>query len=191
MSAATKLEMFLTIPDYLAMEQQSLEKHEYHDGEIYAMAGGTPRHAKLTLNISRLVGNALVGKPCSAYSSDLQVALTPKRFVYPDLTVVCDPPLFFEENTIAINNPTLIVEVLSPGTADYDRGGKFARYRQINSFKEYILISQDETNVETWYKLDSNVWRINTFTTLDQSFELTSLGVIISMRDLYDKVDFE
>ena len=98
---------------------------------------------------------------------------------------------FFEENTIAINNPTLIVEVLSAGTADYDRGGKFARYRQIDSFKEYILISQDEPNVETWYKLDSNVWRINTFTTLDQSFELTSLGVNISMRDLYDKVDFE
>lgn len=191
MPAATKLEMFLTIPDYLAMEQQSLEKHEYHDGEIYAMAGGTPRHANLTLNISRLVGNGLVGKPCSAYSSDLQVALTPNRFVYPDLTVVCDPPLFFEENTIAINNPTLIVEVLSAGTADYDRGGKFARYRQIDSFKEYILISQDEPNVETWYKLDSNVWRINTFTTLDQSFELTSLGVNISMRDLYDKVDFE
>jgi Uma2 family endonuclease len=191
MSAATKLDMFLTIPDYLAMEQQSLEKHEYHDGEIYAMAGGTPRHALIANNAGAIIRQALKGKPCSAYSSDLQVALTPSRFVYPDLTVVCDPPLFFEENANAVNNPTLIVEVLSPGTADYDRGGKFARYRQIDSFKEYILISQDEPNVETWYKLDSNVWRINTFTTFDQSFELTSLGVIISMKDLYDKVDFE
>ena len=95
MSAATKLEMFLTIPDYLAMEQQSLEKHEYHDGEIYAMAGGTPRHALISNNAGAIIRQALKGKPCSTYSSDLQVALTPNRFVYPDLTVVCDPPLFF------------------------------------------------------------------------------------------------
>lgn len=190
MSAALKLDMYLTVPEFLALESQSLEKHEYHDGEIFAMAGGTPRHAKLALNISRLIGNALVGKSCSAYSSDLQVAQTSTRFVYPDLTVVCEPPSFFEENTIAINNPTLIVEVLSPSTSNYDRGEKFARYRQIAAFKEYLLIGQDEPFVETWYKLDTNVWRVNTFTSLDQTFELSSIEVTVSMRDLYDKVDF-
>lgn len=189
MTAILKTDLLLTVAEYLAMEKTSMEKHEYHDGEIFAMAGGSPNHALLGGNSIRAFGNALGNKPCRVYSSDLMVAMSESRYVYPDLTVVCGKPEFYEVNPNAINNPTIIVEILSESTADYDRGGKFTRYRHIPTLQEYILIEQDTTKVEVWYQLEKNVWRITTYESLDQNIALESQGVEIAMRDLYEGVE--
>lgn len=183
-----KTDLLLTVAEYLAMEATSLEKHEYHDGEIYAMAGGTPNHSLLANNAGRFIGNALSGKACRVFNSDLMLAMSESRFVYPDLTVVCGKPEFYEVNSNAINNPTLIVEILSESTADYDRGGKFTRYRKIETLQEYVLIEQETVRVEVWHQLEKNVWRITTYESLEQHVALQSLGVEVAMLDLYENI---
>ena len=127
-------------------------KYEYHDGEVYAMAGGTPTHSLISNNVGSGLGNALIGKRCFTYNSDLRVATSRNRYVYPDVTVVCGKVTYFEELKNAANNPVVIVEVLSQDTEAYDRGGKFMRYRMIDTLKEYGLVHQYLPLVEVFSK---------------------------------------
>ncbi|NBB20663.1 Uma2 family endonuclease [Runella sp. CRIBMP] len=180
----------LSIEEYLAQEKETDTKYEYHDGEVYAMAGGTPTHSLIANNAGRSLGNALLGKRCFAYNSDLRVATSRNKYVYPDVSVVCGRVSFFEELKNATNNPVLIVEVLSEETRAYDRGGKFMRYRMMESFREYVLIEQSLPFVEVFYKNELNTWEYRAYTDLEGMIPLHSLDIEIPMADIYMGVDF-
>ena len=180
--------------DYLALEQDGDVKYEFHDGFITAMAGGTPRHGQLTSNINRALGNSLVNqdKPCIVFSSDVKVRISStNRTFYPDLSVVCDTPETSQVDQHAIINPQLLVEVLSNNTAAFDRGAKFTHYRQLVSLREYVLISQDEIMVDTYYRTDNGTWEIESYQSLENVVVLKSVGVEVAMTDIYRKVEME
>ncbi len=180
-----------TVEEYLEREKTSLVKHEYHEGEIFAMAGGTPRHSRLAANAGRVLGNALAGKGCFEYNSDLQLATSRRKYVYADASVVCRPPTTFEENPQAVNNFVLVVEVLSPDMASYDKGAKFMRYGLIPSFQEYVLIEQAFPFVEVRTKTADGTWAIRAYETLTDTVELHAIGIRLSMQDLYSGVVFD
>jgi Uma2 family endonuclease len=140
-----------TYADYLAHESASNVKHEYLDGEIYAMAGGTPEHASLAVAIASSLRNQLAGRSCRVFSSDLRVRVVGTGLTtYPDVSVVCGPLERDPESQETVLNPTVLVEVLSDGTERYDRGEKFEHYKRIPAFQEYVLASQKEPRIEVW-----------------------------------------
>ena len=180
-----------TIGEYLEREKASLVKHEYHEGEIFAMAGGTPRHSIIISNVGGELRSALKGKSCIAHSSETQIATSRRRFVYADSLVICGPFMSFEENPLAASNPVVIVEVLSESTSAYDRGTKFMRYRQIPSFREYVLIEQRFPQVEVFFKTESGLWNISSYEDLSDEVELQSLDIRIPMSELYVNTEFD
>jgi Uma2 family endonuclease len=132
----------MTYAEYLAAEERSLEKHEFLDGEIYAMSGGMPEHAALAMAFGRTLGNALLGRPCRVFSSDARVRVQNTGLTtYPDVSVVCGKLETDPEDPSAITNPVLLVEVLSDSTEARDRGEKASHYRHLASLREYVLVS--------------------------------------------------
>jgi Uma2 family endonuclease len=182
-----------TIAQYIEHELNSEQKHEFHDGEILAMSGGSPAHALLAANIIRAVGNRLQGKPCRVYTSDLRVAVSATaRFVYPDATVICGPAQIHPEDPArqTVTNPKVIVEVLSPKTEAYDRGDKFLHYRQIPSFQEYVLVSPYAPVIETFRRRDDGAWLFTAFAGPDASATLSSIEVTIPLAEVFADVEF-
>jgi Uma2 family endonuclease len=146
--------------DYLALEQKSGEKHEYVDGLVRAMAGGTIEHGRLASRFAHLLGAALAGQPCEAFSSDTKIRIdASNRTTYADLSVVCGRLERSAQDAEAIANPVAIVEVLSDSTEAYDRGEKFRHYRRLASLREYVLVSQHEALVEVWRR-DGERWTV-------------------------------
>ncbi len=177
-----------SIEEYLEMEANSLEKLEYHEGEIFAMAGGTLNHSLLSNNVGGSLRQALKtkAKPCRTYNSDAKIAVSDEKFVYADTFVVCGKTETFLEMPHAVKNPILIVEVLSDSTALYDRQGKFQAYQKITSFKEYILVSQNEILVEVFFKPENAIfWQYLSYNKLEDVIELKSVDVEISLNDIY------
>lgn len=178
--------------EYLEIEKNSDQKWEFHDGFITAMAGGTPEHGQISLNILRAVGNALESaqKPCITYSSDVRVHIeASRRSFYPDGSVVCDKPERSPIDKNALVNPILIIEVLSETTAEMDRGTKFTHYRKIPTLREYVLVSQTEAKVDTYYRLENGTWEIHTIEGLDTIVKLKSLGLDVPMKAIYRMVE--
>lgn len=177
-----------SIEEYLEIEKNSLERYEYHEGEIFAMAGGTLNHALLSNNVSTSLVNALrkKSKSCRTYNSDAKIAVSEEKYVYSDTFIVCGKTETFTEMPQAAKNPILIVEVLSDSTARYDREDKFQAYQIINSFQEYILVSQDKVLVEVFYKAtDAVFWQYRSYRNLSDSIELKSIDVEITLNDIY------
>jgi Uma2 family endonuclease len=183
-----------TLAEYLEFEESTPLKHEFHDGEILAMSGGSPEHALITANALRVIGNALAGKPCRVYSADLKVAIGAAPDVqYPDGSVVCGPLEFHpaDSNRRLVTNPKLIVEVLSPSTEAYDRGEKFRRYRSLPSLQEYVLISQTAPIVETFLRQPDGRFVIAaTYSGLEARAELSSLQIEIALSEIFSDVEF-
>lgn len=151
----------ITYNDYLALEASSPIKNEYLCGEIYAMSGGTPEHARLSAAIISQFSSALAGRPCNVYSSDLRVRIVETDLAtYPDVTVVCGKFELAPDDPHAVVNPTLLVEVLSDSTEAYDRGAKSAHYRHIPSLREYALICQKEQKIEIFRRNDQQRWEL-------------------------------
>lgn len=177
-----------SIQEYLEKERGSAQRHEYQDGEILAMAGGSPERSFITANIVGELRNALKGKPCRVAESNLRIRIPGRpRYVYPDASVICGP-LQFDPNDgerHSILNPRVIVEVLSPSTEAYDRGDKFTQYREIESFEEYILVSQDRPNVESYLRQPDGAWSILNFTGLGGVAKIRSVAVEIPMTEIY------
>lgn len=176
----------VTYEAYLATERGSAIKHEYLRGEVFAMAGGTPTHAGLAMGVGVALSNALVGRSCRVYGSDLRVRIEATDLsTYPDVTVVCNR---FEGAAIdpdAATNPVVIVEVLSDSTEAYDRGEKFAHYRRIPSLREYVLVSQREPRLEAYAKNAEGSW-VLTEAGAGEALELRSLpGVRLEVDALY------
>jgi Uma2 family endonuclease len=175
----------VTYAEYLALEVGAEVKHEFVNGEVFAMAGGTPEHGALSSALSRVIGSALSGKPCRTFSSDVRVRVesTGGSF-YPDLSVVCGKLLTGKEDPDAITNPLVLVEVLSSTTEAYDRGAKAGHYRRLSSLKEYVLVSQSERRIEVQRLNERGTWELHFFAAGEQ-LELTSLGVSFPLDDVY------
>ena len=172
--------------DYLALEESGNVKHEYYQGEIYAMAGGTPAHAALQLAVPSLLFPQIRGGPCRAHGADLRVRILATGLAtYPDVTIVCGPRELDPEDANTVVNPTLLVEVTSPGTEAYDRGGKFENYKLVPSLREYVLVSQSERRIEVWTREESGAWTYASFGPTETA-RLTSIAAEIAVDELYD-----
>ncbi|MSU62981.1 MAG: Uma2 family endonuclease [Pedosphaera sp.] len=181
----------LTQQEYLEVERRAHFKSEFFDGEMFAMAGGTPHHSLIATNLAREFGNALKGRPCIPYNADLRVKIEATGlFTYPDLSVVCGPLEFAPGTDDTIINPTLIIEVLSDSTEAYDRGKKFEHYRQIRSLKEYVLVSQKEPKMEIFTRQADDRWLLSEASDLEVKFEITSLGIAVSPAEVFANVKF-
>jgi Uma2 family endonuclease len=150
-----------TFAEYIALDEQSDSKHELVNGEIYAIARGTPEHGRLAMRVAALLSNALVGRPCEVFSSDVRVrVLDTGLATYPDLTVVGGHLDIDPENRNTITNPVVIVEVLSDSTEDYDRRDKFRHYRRIPSLRDYLLVDQHEGRIEHYQRNGDDTWTL-------------------------------
>lgn len=176
--------------DYLALERASEFKHEFFDGEMFLMAGGTIEHSQVAANVIRALGNALADTGCRVLTSDMKIKLPTGLYTYPDASVVCDQPQYEDDHKDVLLNPLLIVEVLSPSTEAYDRGQKFRHYQTCPSLREYVLIAQDRSAVDHYLRQPSGQWLLTTFESLDATMPLPSLGVGLRLRDIYAKVEF-
>lgn len=180
-----------TVQSYLKLEKKSREKFEYHDGNILAMAGGSPDHSLISANITAELRGLLKSNKgtCKAYNSDVKVAVEEAgRYYYPDASVVSGETLLSALNPQAILNPLLIVEVLSESTERFDRGEKFFYYRQIPSLKEYLVVSQSQPIVEVYYRENENVWQFRTVVGLKNAISLQSISGEILMKEVYHNV---
>lgn len=192
MSAKLK-KKYISSEDYLALERESLEKHEYFDGEMFAMAGTSEEHANISSNINISLGVQLKKRSCKSYQSDLRVHIPATGlYTYPDVLVVCGKPELLEDAfPDTLTNPILIVEVLSPSTADYDKGTKFDHYRTIEILQEYILVWQEKKRVAHYTKQENGSWILRDFIGDDAEITLNSVDCRLLMEDIYDKVNFE
>lgn len=176
----------MTIEEYLAFEETALEKHEYFNGEMYAMAGGSIAHSQVCGNAFAALHTALRGKECQAFESNLRV-LVPRTglFAYPDAMVVCEPLERVEGRTDTITNPKVIVEMLSDSTEAYDRGGKFRNYQSITSVEEYVLITQYGPTVDVFRPQADGGWLLTPASGMEAVATLHSIGCELQIADLY------
>lgn len=177
--------------DYLAWEQEQPERHEFVNGEVFAMSGASDAHGTAALNLAALLRSALRGTPCRPFIADMKVLVAPAScFYYPDILVTCDARDRSPEANHVKQHPTLIVEVLSPSTEAYDRGNKFAAYRQLESLQEYVLISLDARRVEVFRRDAAGLWVLHPFA-LDDTLELRSLDFRCPVSDIFEDVEGE
>jgi len=200
-SSVKKEKKYYTHDEYLALEEKAEYKSEYHDGEIVplfrevidgeivAMAGGSPDHSKISLSVGAELRAALKGTTCEAYNTDLKIRVVKaRRSFYGDVTVVCGELEYYDENKNIITNPTLIVEVGSPSTAGYDRFDKFFFYRQTATLKEYVLVDSQKIYVEVLTFQESGKWLLSTYDNLTENVDFESISVKIPMSEIYNRV---
>ena len=189
MSAAPRLKM--TDEEFLAFERAAETKHEFYDGEVFAMAGASRAHNTVVFNLAREMGNKLKGGPCRGYVNDLRVRIGEAgRFTYPDAVVSCGEEEFLPDGSLdTLLNPTAIVEVLSPSTEAHDRGRKFSFYREIPSLRAYVLVAQGEPRVDL-FEREGEVWRISAASGLDADLRIEALGITLALAEIYLNVDF-
>ncbi|MFM8330535.1 MAG: Uma2 family endonuclease [Candidatus Methylumidiphilus sp.] len=178
-----------TAEEYLAMERNAVHgKYEFVDGHIFAMVGASREHNLICVNIARELSIQLKNRPCEAYVNDMRVkAASAKSYYYPDITIVCGKPELEDGHNDTLLNPTVLIEVLSPSTEAYDRGGKFANYRHIASLQEYMLVSQDQALIEHYVR-QQEAWLLTETTGLDGVVNIKSVGCVLALREVYDKV---
>jgi Uma2 family endonuclease len=177
----------LSVEEYLELEENSTVKHEYLDGHVYAMAGGTVDHGTIAVNVLATLRPQLRGGRCRVYNSDVKVRLGPRRFVYPDASVSCDPRDQADGRAQFIGHPRLIVEVLSPKTAEYDQGDKFGMYRALASLEAYVLVAADRVAVEVRTRQADGAWQAIGFGPGDE-VALQSIGCRCPVAAFYEDV---
>ncbi len=178
--------------DYLAVERASADvRHEYVEGQAFAMTGGSYEHSLITANLAGELRQQLKSGPCVVLSSDMRIRIeTADACAYPDVSVLCGDPVFHDQRRDVLTNPTLIAEVLSPSTEAYDRGGKFARYRQLPSLRHYLLIAQDRIAVDCFTRQADGRWLLEAFADADAVMALEGPDCRLCVRELYDRVVF-
>ena len=187
---ATPQSSNLTPEEYLQLEANSDIKHEYIDGEVYAMAGATDTRVTIAGNIFALLLSQLRGSGCRVYISDMKVRIENKnRFYYPDVLVSCEDR--DRENSTFKKFPNLIIEVLSDSTEAFDRGDKFADYRSLPSLQEYVLVNTRKARIECFRRTKEDLWLLQFYELEDSQFELTSVGFTRKISDVYEEVEFD
>jgi Uma2 family endonuclease len=180
----------LTPEQYLALERNASFKSEYFNGFIWGMAGASDEHNTISLNLAGEIRAQLKGRPCRAHMSDMRLRVTPSGlYTYPDVMAVCGERKFLDDKVDTLLNPSMIAEVLSPTMEAYDRGDKFAKYRQLSSLREYVLIAQDKVMAKR-YTRQGDQWLLTEFTSLDDTLPLTSIGCEIALREIYALITF-
>lgn len=190
-----------TVEEYLALERASEERHEYLDGQIYAMAGESPEHGDICANLVIEVGTQLRGRPCRVWTKDTKVRSGPipqaRRifkglFSYPDLVVVCGEPQLHDTYRDVLLNPTAIIEVLSPNTEAFDRGEEFRRYRTFNASRsDYVVVAQDQPLIEHFVRQERGQWLLAaSVSDLTDHVALASIQCTLHLINVYDRVVF-
>ncbi|MBI1759932.1 MAG: Uma2 family endonuclease [Acidobacteria bacterium] len=176
----------LTFDEYLELDREAEFRSEFANGRMEGMAGGSKEHALIAFNLSGEFALQLKNRPCLAFGSDLRLAvLTKKHGRYPDLSIVCGQPEFYQQDTLT--NPTVLIEILSPSTEAKDRGEKAEEYRGIASLQEYLLIAQDRYHVEHYARQPDQRWLLTEFKELHETVQLTSINCQLKLADIYDK----
>ncbi|HYJ87100.1 MAG TPA: Uma2 family endonuclease [Pyrinomonadaceae bacterium] len=174
---------------YLAIERDAKEKHEYLNGEIFALAGASERHNLITGNLFASIHVQLRGKACKVYSGDMRLRVSATGlYTYPDVVALCGDAHFDDEQRDTLVNPNLIIEVISKSTEGYDRGEKFAHYRRLESLAEYLLVSQDKYRIEQYVRQPDNQWLMSEVAKLEENIELPSIKCKLPLSDVYDRV---
>jgi len=183
---------FLTPERYLEIEREAEFRSEYLGGSMYAMSGASRNHGRIVAAAGSALHNQLRGKTCEAAITDLRLAVRPHHLItYPDIFVTCGPDRFFDGRTDTLVDATVIIEVLSPSPKNYDRGEKFLFYRSLPSFREYLLIAQDEIRAEHHVRHIDGSWVMREYSSLSDEIELQSIGCRLLLKDVYERVEFE
>ena len=182
---------YLTPEEYIVLERKATLKSEYLSGEIFAVSGASNEHNLITMNTATGLYNQVAERGCRVYASDMRVGISAGTvYFYPDIAINCDKPRFEDEVFDTLLNPQVIIEVLSTSTENYDRGEKFERYQQLESLQEYILISQDQIQVEHYLR-QGKEWIPSELSDLEDELFLPSIGAELSLKQIYRFVELE
>ena len=179
----------MTVEEYFAFDEASEYKNEYIDGEVYPMTGGTLNHGAIIMNTGFALMRRLSGKDCLVFGGNVRNRVSPTRYVYPDLSVVCDQPVT-DERSMNLFNPVLVAEVTSPSTIDYDRGGKLRHYQNIESLQMVLVIDQFQALIEA-HSRQAGGWHAQQFSGLHAIVPLPALGCDLPLAEIYDGIQFE
>jgi Uma2 family endonuclease len=182
---------YISAEEYLQTERAATEKHEYYQGEIFAMSGVSLKHNIIFSNFFTDIGSKLKGKGCRPYGSDLRIHI-PKNtlYTYPDISIICGDPDLTDDHFDTATNPSVIIELLSKSTRNYDKGEKFTLYRDIDSLKEYILVDTEKIYVEKHIRNADNSWQLTDYKSLDNSFTITTVDLQLFLKDIYKDISF-
>ncbi len=185
-------ERYISIEEYFQLEESGEGKHEYYQGAIYAMTGASTRHNLIAVNITSALHPQLRGKSCIVYPSDLRLKIESSGlYTYPDAMVICGNTRYADKRKDMVTNPSVIFEVLSPSTEDYDRGKKFAQYRTVETLQEYLVFSQESVHVEHYTRQQEHQWLLVEYTQIDQEIHLKSIDCTLTLAAVYEKVELE
>jgi len=186
---ANEPRQLLSPEQYLALDRKAETRSEYYDGEIYPVEAGTREHARVVVNTLHQLKDQLSGLPCEAYTSSMRVRMASRGpFTYPDIVVVCGERRFADEERDILLNPSVIIEVMSLSTEDYDCGGKFVCYRKLASLREYLAIAEYKVHVEHWIRQADDSWIRTRYADRAQSIEVQSIGCKLALTEVYDRV---
>lgn len=188
---ATQPLHFLTPEQYLEIERAATFRSEYLHGEMFAMSGASVRHNDIVNNLAAVVRAQVKGR-CRYYTTDLRLLIPATGlYTYPDLMVICGEILYSGDRRDIVTNPKVVGEVLSASTADYDRGRKFLHYRSLESIADYLIIAQDSVRIEHHAKQPDGSWVLREYSSLDDVFQISSIDAKISLREVYESIDFD
>jgi Uma2 family endonuclease len=191
MALKAKKQKYYTPEEYLALEESAEFRSEFEDGEIVAMAGSSLNHARIARNIDRAFGRRLKAE-CESFTADVKVWVQSyQKFYYPDVLVICGKPKFYEKRNDTIENPKLLIEVLSKSTEAKDRGEKFFVYQKVESVEEYILVSQDKHLVEKFTKQNDGSWKYLATIGIESEVLFESVEETLTLSGIYDLVEIE
>lgn len=179
-----RLPKYMSVQEYLAYEQETGIKHEYIDGEIFAIDDCSDKHSSICVNCTSELRTQLRNKSCRAFTSDMKVKITDIKYVYPDFSVVCGEATFADDKRTMLTNPILVAEVISPSTADYDRGAKADFYRSLPSVEAYLLLDQERPFAQLYTRHEDG-WLLREFTGLDSTIPLDEIDCELSLREAY------
>jgi Uma2 family endonuclease len=189
---AAPLKLAYSVEAYLAIERAGPQKHEFYQGEIFALAGGSPTHNLILSNVVTSLNTQLRRRDCVVYPSDMRVKIPATGlYTYPDSSVVCGTPLFDDAERDTLLNPITIIEILSPSTEEYDRGRKFQNYQTIATLREYILIAQDTYHIERYSKQPNGTWSLIVYEGRQTICPLPAIACTLDLDDIYNKVTLE
>jgi Uma2 family endonuclease len=186
--AADPRSQSISVEAYLELDRSSVDtRYEFIDGVVTMLAGGTANHSRISINIIKALDNALHGKGCIVFNSDMRVKISPTRFLYPDVSVSCDPRDQEQGDLDIISYPCIVIEVLSASTEAYDRIKKFSYYRSCPSIQEYVLVSTHEQAVDIYQRATENLWTLHLFGPGDE-IEVRSLNIRFPLATIYENI---
>ncbi len=189
---STQPKPYLTPEQYLEIERAAEYKSEYFKGEMFAMSGGSLNHSRISRNLMATLDEQLNGSSCEVTGSDLRLQVAPDGlYTYPDVAVFCGEPQFADSRTDTITDATVVIEILSPSTENYDRGFKFEQYRQLKSLNDYVVIAQARVHIEYFTRQDDGSWIFRETSDLNAVIHLPSIACTLAVARAYRRVDFE